>query len=93
MTDPSQVPLPAPTSPSTTTLAALPVGVPAVIDQFLSASPSLTRLRELGLVPGARVEVIRRAPLGEPIEIRLRGSQLAMRNADAAFISVRHANS
>jgi Fe2+ transport system protein FeoA len=63
--------------------------VGAKIERFLNSSPSLTRLRELGLVPGATVEVIRRAPLGEPIEIRLRGSQLAMRNADAAFIAVR----
>jgi Fe2+ transport system protein FeoA len=52
----------------------------------------LTRLRELGFVPGARVEVIRRAPLGEPIEIRLRESHIAMRNADAAFIEIRAAD-
>ncbi len=80
---------PAEPPPAPITLAELPVAVGAKIERFLSSSPSLTRLRELGLVPGATVEVIRRAPLGEPIEIRLRGSQLAMRNADAAFIAVR----
>ena len=73
---------------SALTLAALPVGTPAVIDCYLGAKPSLTRLRELGLVPGTQVEVIRRAPLGEPIEIRVRQSHIAMRNADAAFIAV-----
>lgn len=72
-----------------TTLAELPVGTPAIIESFLGATPSLTRLRELGFVPGTRVEVVRRAPLGEPIEIRLRESHIAMRNADAAFIAIR----
>jgi ferrous iron transport protein A len=71
------------------TLAQLAIGTPAIVEGFLGAKPSLTRLRELGLVPGTEVEVIRRAPLGEPIEIRLRGSHIAMRNADAAFITVR----
>jgi Fe2+ transport system protein FeoA len=73
---------------SATTLAELPIGTPAIIVGFLGATPSLTRLRELGLVPGTEVEVIRRAPLGEPIEIRLRESHIAMRNADAAFIAI-----
>ncbi len=73
---------------SPATLAQLPSGAAAIVSDFLSAKPSLTRLRELGLVPGARVEVLRRAPLGEPIEIRLRGSHLAMRNSDAACIAI-----
>ena len=77
---------------SVTTPADLPPGTPAIIERFLGAKPSLTRLRELGFVPGARVEVIRRAPLGEPIEIRLRESHIAMRNADAAFIEIRTAD-
>lgn len=70
------------------TLANLPVGSSATVAGFLTAKPSLTRLRELGLVPGTRVAIVRRAPLGEPIEILLRGSHIAMRNADAAFISI-----
>lgn len=74
---------------SASTLSELPIGTLAIIEKFLGATPSLTRLRELGLVPGTEVEVIRRAPLGEPIEIRLRESHIAMRNADAAFIAIR----
>lgn len=70
------------------TLATLPVGCSAIVSGFLATKPSLTRLRELGLVPGTKVAIVRRAPLGEPIEILLRGSHLAMRNADAAFIEV-----
>lgn len=49
---------------------------------------ALTRLREMGIVPGTLVQVIRRAPLGEPIEISVRGSRLSMRNHEAAFIEL-----
>lgn len=46
------------------------------------------RLMELGLVPGTRVEVLRRAPLGDPIELRLRDVHLSLRRSEAAFIHV-----
>ena len=75
--------------PSTSfTLAQLPIGVAAVIEHLPFGRPALTRLRELGLVPGTVVEVVRRAPLGEPIEILVRGSHIAMRNHEAAFIEI-----
>jgi Fe2+ transport system protein FeoA len=70
------------------TLAELPVGVGAIVQSLPSAHSGLTRLREMGMVPGTRVRVVRRAPLGEPIEVSLRGSQFAMRNHEAAGISV-----
>ena len=46
------------------------------------------RLMEMGLLPGTRVEAIRRAPLGDPLKIRLRGYLLSLRLADAAEISL-----
>ena len=46
------------------------------------------RLREMGLLPGATVRLIRRAPLGCPIEFEVGGSRLALRQADAAQIFV-----
>ncbi|MDZ4288694.1 MAG: FeoA family protein [Prosthecobacter sp.] len=70
------------------TLAQLPVGSGAVIRAMPTGLHGLTRLREMGLVPGTRVEMIRRAPLGEPIEIRVRGSNIAMRNHEAAHIEI-----
>lgn len=70
------------------TLAQLPVGSAAIIHSLPTGRAGLTRLRELGLTPGARVEVVRRAPLGEPIEIMVRGSHLAMRNHEAAHILI-----
>ena len=74
--------------PDIFTLAQLPVGKGAVIRTMPNGQAGLTRLREMGLVPGARVEMVRRAPLGEPIEIRVRGSNIAMRNRDAASIEI-----
>ena len=46
------------------------------------------RLREMGLLPGATVRLIRRAPLGCPIEFEVGGSRLALRQADATQIFV-----
>jgi ferrous iron transport protein A len=46
------------------------------------------RLMELGLVPGTPVEVLRVAPLGDPIEILSRGSNLSIRHAEARVIRV-----
>ena len=46
------------------------------------------RLMTMGLIPGTRVEVLRTAPLGDPIAIRLRSYNLAMRRDDAAKIQV-----
>jgi len=49
---------------------------------------AVRRLMELGLVPGTRVEVLRRAPLGDPIELRLRQIHHSLRRSEAAFIHV-----
>ena len=46
------------------------------------------RLMELGLVPGTRVELLRDAPLGDPVELLLRGASLSIRKAEAGVIRV-----
>lgn len=46
------------------------------------------RLLTMGLTPGAMLTVTRVAPLGDPIEIRVRGFCLCLRNAEAATIRV-----
>lgn len=43
---------------------------------------------EMGLIPGVELEVIRRAPMGDPIEIRLRGYALSLRRSEARDIEV-----
>jgi len=46
------------------------------------------RLMELGLVPGTRVELVRVAPLGDPVELLVRGASLSIRKAEAGEIEV-----
>jgi Fe2+ transport system protein FeoA len=69
-------------------LSELPVGGKAVIRSFAPGESALARLREMGALPGAAVSVVRRAPLGDPIEIRVRGSLLSLRATEAALIEV-----
>ena len=46
------------------------------------------RLRELGFVPGTAVSVLRRGPLGDPLQIELRGYRICLRRKDVAPIRV-----
>ena len=46
------------------------------------------RIRDMGLVPGVEVEVMGRAPLHDPVALRLRGFTLSLRNNEASFITV-----
>jgi len=46
------------------------------------------RLMELGLVEGTRISVLRRGPLGDPVELELRGYRLCVRRSDLAGFEV-----
>lgn len=46
------------------------------------------RLMDLGLIRGTTVEVVRAAPLGDPIEVKLRGFMLTLRRTEAEHITV-----
>lgn len=46
------------------------------------------RLMDLGLIRGTSVKVVRVAPLGDPIEVTLRGFMLTLRRAEAAHVVV-----
>ena len=50
--------------------------------------PKAARILEMGLLPGTTVEVIRSAPLGFPIEIKVRGYLLTLRKEEAECIEV-----
>lgn len=69
-------------------LSELATGSSAVISTFSSDAPGLLRLRELGVLPGTRITLVRRAPLGDPIEISVRGSLLSLRKQEAQLIEV-----
>lgn len=49
---------------------------------------AVRRLMDLGLIRGTRVEVVRAAPLGDPLEVRLRGYALTLRRAEAEHITI-----
>jgi ferrous iron transport protein A len=46
------------------------------------------RLLDMGLVPGAEVSVLRSAPLGDPVEYRVKGAAISMRRSDANTVLV-----
>ncbi|MEI6535042.1 MAG: FeoA family protein [Verrucomicrobiaceae bacterium] len=70
-------------------LSDLAAGAGGVIRDMLAGHDEhITRLRELGLVPGTRIRVVRRAPMGDPIEVSVRGSRLAMRRSEARQIHI-----
>lgn len=46
------------------------------------------RLREMGLVPGVTLRIVKTAPFGDPFEIRLLGYNLALRRSEAELVEV-----
>ena len=46
------------------------------------------RIRDMGLVPGTEVTVVGRAPLKDPVALRLKGFTLTLRNSEADYITV-----
>ena len=47
------------------------------------------RLFDMGITPGAEVYLRKKAPLGDPIEIAIRGYELTLRKAEAAHVEIR----
>ena len=76
------------TKRSVTPLNLLPFGVRARVVSVEGESAVARRLMEMGVVPGAPVCVIKAAPLGDPIEVRVRGYHLALRRTEAQTITV-----
>lgn len=70
-------------------LSALAVGTPAVVAEINLPPAAKARLMEMGLLTGTPVELVRFAPLGDPIEIKVRGYNLSLRKHEAELISVR----
>ena len=75
------------------TLDTLPVGHEAVITTVGGEGSLRCRLLDMGLIPKTRVRVEKIAPLGEPMELRVRGYALSLRKEDAREIQVEVAES
>ena len=67
----------------------LEIGKDAVVASVDCDEASLRQhILDMGLTPGVEVTLMKRAPMGDPIEIRLRGYELTLRRADAAHIAL-----
>lgn len=69
-------------------LRTLHKGQHAVITAIQAEGEMGRRIRDMGLVPGARIQVVGRAPLQDPVALRLKGFTLTLRNNEADFIQV-----
>ena len=73
---------------SNRTLTSLPVGSGGRVTKVNGTGRISRRLMEMGVVPGVSVQVVKTAPFGDPIEVRVRGYSLAMRRTEADAVEV-----
>ena len=74
--------------PAAVSLDALEAGRHARVAAVRGSGAVARRLMEMGVVPGAPVRVIKAAPLGDPLEVRVRNYHLALRRSEAQTVSV-----
>ena len=70
------------------TLAELPIGSRAKVARIDGIDELSCRLMEMGLTPGVELRVIGVAPLGDPLELELRGYRLSVRKSEAQRVAV-----
>ena len=70
------------------TLDKLPLGKEAVITAVGGEGALRCRLLDMGLIPKTKVRIEKIAPLGDPLELRVRGYSLSLRKEDAGKIEV-----
>ncbi|WP_254511964.1 FeoA family protein [Anatilimnocola floriformis] len=70
------------------TLAQLAVGESATVASVTDADEISIRLMEMGLIPGTELTVLGVAPLGDPLEIEVRGYRLSIRKSEAARVQL-----
>jgi ferrous iron transport protein A len=72
------------------TLATLSVGTNAKVKNIIGETAVTRRLMEMGVVPGVSIRVVKTAPFGCPLEIRVRGYNLAIRRSEAESIEIQN---
>jgi ferrous iron transport protein A len=70
------------------TLANLLNGERAKVSSVLGSGAVSRRLMEMGIVPGEMIRVVKSAPFGDPMEIKIRGYHLAVRRNEARMIEI-----
>ena len=71
------------------TLDELPLGDTAIVIKLGGSGAVRRRLMEMGLTLNAPVQAVRRAPMGDPLDVKVRGYHLSLRREEAAFIEIR----
>ncbi len=75
------------------TLNSLSAGERGTIQRITTSAPNVRRrLLEMGLIKGSVVEVIRSAPLGDPIEVKVKGYRLSLRRVEAESVIIYKTN-
>lgn len=69
-------------------LSELSIGASATVRDYPKNGAAFLRLREMGLLTGTKITLIRTAPLGDPIEIKVRGYHLTLRKSEAEHVMV-----
>lgn len=69
-------------------LTSLPAGGAGTVTEIKVPADQRSRLLEMGLLVGTPVQLVRFAPLGDPVEIKVRGYNLTLRRQDAELIFV-----
>ncbi len=75
-------------STGTATLAQLEIGQAATIEAVGGEGALRQHFLDMGVIPGARIELVKYAPMGDPMEFRIHGYELTLRVADAQKIEV-----
>jgi ferrous iron transport protein A len=70
------------------TLAEVPAGQAVRVVTIMGETDIAKRLMEMGVVPGVAVKVVKSAPFGDPIQLRLLGYDLAVRRTEANIVEV-----
>ena len=70
------------------TLADIPVGENCKVKRLHGEGAVKRRIMDMGLTKGVEVHIRKVAPLGDPVELNLRGYELSLRKADAQMVEV-----
>ncbi|MDR1086190.1 MAG: ferrous iron transport protein A [Deltaproteobacteria bacterium] len=70
------------------TLREMKKGQVATISDITAVGEMGRRIRDMGLVPGIKIQCVGRAPLEDPVALRLMGFTLTLRNREADFVKV-----
>lgn len=70
------------------TLKEMKIGIPARVVKIHGEGALKRRIMDMGITKGVELKIKKTAPLGDPLEISVRGYELSLRKADAEMIEV-----